>query len=63
MVRAVHLEVVEDMSADQFPLGLHRFMARRGAPRQIISDNAKQFKLARKVPTKMRCLIIKYKIM
>ena len=49
VVRAVHLEVVEDMSADQFLLGLRRFVARRGAPRQIISDNAKQFKLARKV--------------
>ena len=33
-------------------LGLRRFIARRGAPRQIISDNAKQFKLARKVLNK-----------
>ena len=40
------------MSTDQFFLGLHRFIARRGAPRQIISDNAKQFKLARKVLNK-----------
>ena len=52
MVRAVHLEIVEDMSADQFLLGLHRFIARCGAPCQIISDNAKQFKLARKVLNK-----------
>ena len=52
VVRAVHLEIVEDMSADQFLLGLRRFIARRGAPRQIISDNAKQFKLARKVLNK-----------
>ena len=52
VVRVVHLEIVEDMSTDQFLLGLRRFMARRGAPRQIISDNAKQFKLARKVLNK-----------
>ena len=49
VVRPVHLEVVEDMSADQFPLGLRRFVARHGAAHQIISDNGKQFKLARNV--------------
>ena len=52
VVRAIHLEIVEDMSADQFLLCLRRFMARRGTPRQIISDNAKQFKLARKTLNK-----------
>ena len=40
------------MSADQFLLCLRRFIARRGTPRQIISDNAKQFKSARKVLSK-----------
>jgi len=53
VVRAIHLEVVEDMSTDQFLLCLRRFIARRGTPQQIISDNAKQFKLARKVLTKV----------
>ena len=48
VVRPVHLEVVEDMSADQFPLGLRRFVARHGASHQII-DNGKQFKLTRNV--------------
>ena len=43
-VRAIHLEVVEDITADQFLLALRRFVARRGAPVQIIPDNAKQFK-------------------
>ena len=52
VVRAVHLEIVEDMSADQFLLCLRRFIARRGVPHHIISDNAKQFKLARKVLSK-----------
>lgn len=43
-VRAVHLELLEDMSAEEFilPLG-----ARRGILRQIISDNAQQFKVAK----------------
>ena len=35
--------------ADQFLLSLCRFIARCGIPHQIISDNAKQFKLAKGV--------------
>jgi len=49
VVRAIHLELVEDMSADEFLLWLRCFMARRGVPRQIISDNAKQFKAAKQM--------------
>ena len=45
-VRAIHLELVEDMSADEFLLGLHRLISRRGTPQLIISDNAQQFKCA-----------------
>ncbi|XP_068689201.1 uncharacterized protein [Montipora foliosa] len=45
-VRAVHLEVIHDLSAQQFVLCLRRFIARRGKPKEIISDNASQFKLA-----------------
>ena len=37
------------MSAEEFLLCLRRFIARRGTPRQIFSDNAKQFKTARTV--------------
>ena len=48
-VRAIHLELVEDMSCEEFLLGLRRFIARRGTPRQILSDNAKQFKAAQTV--------------
>lgn len=43
-VRAVHLEVVEDMSAECFLDALRRLVARRGKPDEIITDNAKQFK-------------------
>ena len=46
-VRAVHLEFVNDMSAEQFLLCLRRFIARRGKPKQIILDNAPQFKLTK----------------
>ena len=44
-IQAIHLELVEDMSAEEFILCLCRFMARRGIPHQIISDNTQQFKV------------------
>jgi len=46
VTRAVHLELVQDMSASTFLYCLRRFIATRGTPVQIISDNAKQFKLS-----------------
>ena len=46
-VRAIHLELIKDMTAEQFLLALRRFIARRGKPTQIILDNAPQFKLAK----------------
>ena len=49
VVRAIHLELVEDMSGSEFLLCLRRFMARCGVPRQIISDNAKHFKAAKQI--------------
>ena len=33
----------------EFLLRLHRFIARRGMPQQVVSDNAQQFKAARSV--------------
>ena len=45
-IRAIHLELIEDMSAEEFLFCLRRFIARRGTPKEIISDNAKQFKTA-----------------
>ena len=47
-LRAVHLELVEDMSTEKFISALRRFMARRGRPQVIYSDNARSFKLAAK---------------
>ena len=46
-VRAIHLELVKDLTAEQFLLALRRFIARRGKPTQIILDNAPQFKLVK----------------
>ena len=46
--RAVHLEIVPDLSTETFMLCLKRFINRRGMPRLIITDNAKTFKSASK---------------
>ena len=48
-VRAVHLEWVRSLSAEHFLFCLRRFMARRGRPELIISDNAARFKLVKSV--------------
>ncbi|VDK17639.1 unnamed protein product [Anisakis simplex] len=47
--RAVHLEVVHDLSAESFMQTFRRYIARRGKPETILSDNAAQFKLASKL--------------
>ena len=46
-VRAIHLEIIRDMTANQFLLCLRRLIARCGKPKLIISDNAPQFKLTK----------------
>ncbi|CAF1060894.1 unnamed protein product [Didymodactylos carnosus] len=48
-VRAIHLELVNDLTAEQFIMGLRRFISRRGTPIKLISDNATNFKLSKKV--------------
>ena len=45
--RAIHLECVSDCSSVSFIDNLTRFINRRGAPEEIISDNAGQFRLAK----------------
>lgn len=41
--RAVHLELVESLSTEAFLQALRRFIARRGRPATIYSDNGKNF--------------------
>jgi len=48
ITRAIHLELVPDMSTDTFIRAFKRFAARRGTPVQVISDNAKTFVSAAK---------------
>ncbi|KAK7592957.1 hypothetical protein V9T40_007709 [Parthenolecanium corni] len=43
VVRAVHLEFLKNMSAEEFLTTLRRFAGRRGVPNLIVSDNAPQF--------------------
>ena len=47
--RAVHLELVNDMSTSEFLMALCQFIAHRGKPDSIVSDNAVQFKAASKL--------------
>jgi hypothetical protein len=51
-VRAVHLEYVLSTSAQDFVNCFKRFIARRGTPQQMISDNAPQFRLMKTITDK-----------
>lgn len=42
--KSIHLELVTDCTAESFINALKRFMARRGKPAMILSDNATTFK-------------------
>ena len=46
VIRALHFEMVLDMSTEEFLLALKRFVSQRGTPVEIISDNALQFRAA-----------------
>ena len=41
--RAVHLELVSDLSSQGFIAALRRFVSRRGCPKSIFSDNGTSF--------------------
>ena len=49
VTRAIHLEIVNDLSASEFLEAFRRFISRRGKPIEIISDNASQFKMAKTI--------------
>ena len=46
---AIHMETVLSLSLEDFLLAFRRFVARRGEPHQIISDNASTFQAAAKL--------------
>lgn len=46
VTRAIHLELVSNLSTENFLLAFKRFQSRRGVPKIIYSDNAKTFKRA-----------------
>ena len=48
MTRAIHLELVRDLSTETFLCCFRRFVARRGVPSFIVPDNAKTFKASEK---------------
>lgn len=48
VTRAVHLELVEDMTATTFLHAFRRFISRRGIPQIIYTDNALTFKRSKK---------------
>jgi hypothetical protein len=48
-VRAVHLELVSSLNVQECVRGIRRFVARRGLPTVIYSDNAKTFVTSRDV--------------
>lgn len=53
VVRAVHAELVVDMTTMSFLMALRRFFAIYGRPESIICDNAPQFKLGASVVNKV----------
>ncbi|XP_054724195.1 uncharacterized protein LOC129234242 [Uloborus diversus] len=56
VTRAVHIEVVQDMSVKSFILALRRFLARRGNTK-IFSDNAKTFRSSCEILKSFRKII------
>ena len=49
MTRAVHLDLVQDLSAPSFLRCLKRFTTRRGLPTTMVSDNGKTFKATARI--------------
>ena len=47
IVRAIHLEIVGDLTAEEFLMALQSFISRQGKPDKTISDNIAQFKLVK----------------
>ncbi|XP_063369345.1 uncharacterized protein LOC134662643 [Cydia amplana] len=55
-VRAIHLEIVNNLTAEECLLALRRFAATRNTPQRLYSDNATCFKLTSEVVSKPYCI-------
>ena len=53
IIRAIHLDLVRDLSAKTFINSFRRFSSRRGLPQLIISDNGRTFKSAATIIRKL----------
>ena len=53
VTRAVHLDLVEDLSTGTFRCCLRRFIAKRGMPVLIVQDNVKTFQATEKALKKL----------
>ena len=51
--RAIHLEIVDNLSAEEFILALRRFISRVGIPKTMFSDNGTNFVAASKELNRM----------
>lgn len=60
-VRAIHLEVVKDITAEEGIMALRRMMSTRGTPSIITSDNAQYFKLMADILQNPYCIDKKIK--
>ena len=58
--RAIHIEVVNDLSAESFIASLRRFISRRGRPHTIYSDNGTNFTAANKELQYFKNAIVEY---
>ncbi|XP_055633508.1 uncharacterized protein LOC129773872 [Toxorhynchites rutilus septentrionalis] len=57
-VKAVHLDLVPDLTSEAFIASLHRFSGRRGKPSNIYCDNGRNFVGAQRELAELRTLFI-----
>ncbi|UYV73020.1 hypothetical protein LAZ67_10001579 [Cordylochernes scorpioides] len=55
--KAIHLEIVSDLSTPAFLAAFRRFISRRGKPSDIFTDNATNFKGAKKILNNIHQLV------